>query len=220
MYSLDSGFHFLDSEFHSLDSGFLFLHSGFRILDSGFQISCGFQIPENWPRIWILDSSDVWILDSIVWIPDCNVSESWILDESPCLNKVISVYSRNTIIGYFTGTDGVIGVTLLWRQRPAKFVTIAIYAVVIQYVLGRYQLRIIFDFLRPHWVVPEKIHTPPPPRGKFSLSEGGGGKKVLGCPKGGGGGKNVVKALVQREDSLIKPRQLQNRIKPLILFCD
>jgi hypothetical protein len=67
-------------------------------------------------------------------------------------------------------------VTLLWRQRPAKFVTIAIYAVVIQYVLGRYQLRIIFDFLRPHWVVPEKIHTPPPHGGNFRCPKGEGGK--------------------------------------------
>ena len=41
--------------------------------------------------------------------------------------------------------------------------------------------------------------------------------------------RNVAKALVQRGDSLIKPRQSQNRIsgfstesvlKPLILFCD
>ena len=32
---------------------------------------------------------------------------------------------------------------------------------------------------------------PPPPRRKFSLSEGGGRKNVLGCPKGGGGEWNV-----------------------------
>jgi hypothetical protein len=38
----------------------------------------------------------------------------------------------------------------------------------------------------PQWVVPEKIHTRPPRR-KFSLSEGGGRKNVLGCPKGGRG---------------------------------
>ena len=43
------------------------------------------------------------------------------------------------------------------------------------------------------WVVPEKIHTPPPQR-KFLLSKGGGEKKlfliivsVLGHPKGVGG---------------------------------
>ena len=37
-----------------------------------------------------------------------------------------------------------------------------------------------------YWVVAEKIHTPPPRR-KFLLSEGGGRKNVLGCPKGGRG---------------------------------
>jgi hypothetical protein len=73
MHSLDSGFHCLDSRFLSLDSGFRSLDFGFYYLDSGFQIRRGFRIPENWPRIRIPDSSDVWILDSTVWIPDCNI---------------------------------------------------------------------------------------------------------------------------------------------------
>jgi hypothetical protein len=63
MHSFDSGILSLDSEFYSLDSAF-------HYLDSRFQIGCGFQIPENWPRITVPDSSDVCILDSIVWIPD------------------------------------------------------------------------------------------------------------------------------------------------------
>jgi hypothetical protein len=71
--------HSLDSGFHSLDSGFRSLDSGFHYLDSGFQIGRGFQIPENWPRIRILDSSDVWILDSTVWIADCKAIISRIL---------------------------------------------------------------------------------------------------------------------------------------------
>jgi IS4 transposase len=82
MHSLDSGFHFFDSGVLSLDSGFRSLDSGFHYLDSGFQIGRGFRIPENWPRIRILDScnvwilDDVWILDSTFWIPDCKVIKS------------------------------------------------------------------------------------------------------------------------------------------------
>jgi hypothetical protein len=47
------------------------LDSGFHYLDSGVQIGRGFRIPENCPKIRVPDSSDVWVLDSTVWIPDC-----------------------------------------------------------------------------------------------------------------------------------------------------
>ena len=41
------------------------------VVDSGFH--------KNWPRIRISDSSDVWILDSTVKIPDCKAIKSRIL---------------------------------------------------------------------------------------------------------------------------------------------
>ena len=51
--------------------------------------------------------------------------------------------------------------------------------------------------INDHWVVPEKIHTPPPTEEFFAvrrgreekcrrMSKGGERKNVLGCPTGGG----------------------------------
>jgi hypothetical protein len=62
------------------------------------------------------------------------------------------------------------GIEMKLKKIPIKF--------------EHFQLIGIFLMFKEHWVVPEKIHTPPPRR-KFSLSEGGGRKNVLACPKGG-----------------------------------
>ena len=62
------------------------------------------KIPENWPRIRIPDSSNIWILDSTVWIPDCKAIKSRILDSLTWGNTMMVIIM--VIVYYYGGGDG------------------------------------------------------------------------------------------------------------------